>query len=185
MIDDLLDVARLDAGQLSVDLARVPAQALVADAVEAQRPLAESLSVELRLEAEVVFVDVWADRDRLQQVFENLIGNALKFTRAGGRITVSAAPRENEVMFSVSDTGRGISRESLPHVFDRFWQVQKTGRRGAGLGLSIVKGLVDAHHGRIWVESTPGVGSAFHFCIPAEPTIAPVQSALSARDGCT
>jgi signal transduction histidine kinase len=100
-------------------------------------------------------------------VLENLIGNAVKFTNAGGRITAGAAPRDGEVLFWVEDTGAGIAAEEMPHVFDRFWQAQKTRRGGAGLGLQIVKGIVEAHDGRIWVESKVGVGTTFYFTLPA------------------
>jgi signal transduction histidine kinase len=113
--------------------------------------------------------EVWADRDRLLQVFENLIGNAIKFTGSGGRVTVGAVPHEGGVQFWVHDTGAGISGEDLPHVFDRFWQARKANRRGAGLGLPIARGIVEAHGGRIWVESTSGQGSTFFFAIPAAP----------------
>jgi signal transduction histidine kinase len=110
--------------------------------------------------------EIWGDWDRLLQVFENLIGNAIKFTRAGGRITAGAAPRDDEIVFWVADTGDGISSEDLPHIFDRFWQASRAGRHGAGLGLSITKAIVEAHGGRIWVESTVGSGSTFSFTIP-------------------
>ena len=101
--------------------------------------------------------DVWADRDRVLQVFENLIGNAAKFTKPGGRITAGAALRDAGVLFWVQDTGAGIASEELPHVFDRFWQAHKARRGGAGLGLQIVKGIVEAHGGRVWVESEVGL----------------------------
>lgn len=166
LIQDLLDVTRMEAGHLSVEPACVPAQGLVRDAVEAQQPLATAASLELRLDAAPDLPEVWADRDRLLQVFENLIGNALKFTQAGGRITVGAAPREGGVLFWVTDTGGGISAEDLPHLFDRFWQARKGQRLGAGLGLPIVKGIIEAHRGRIWVESRPGEGSTFFFTLP-------------------
>jgi signal transduction histidine kinase len=110
--------------------------------------------------------DIWGDRDRLLQVFENLIGNAIKFTKAGGCITVSATSRDHEVIFRVADTGSGIAPENLPRVFDRFWQATSTDRQGAGLGLPITKGIVEAHGGRIWVESTPSRGTTFSFTIP-------------------
>ncbi|MGZ3441200.1 MAG: sensor histidine kinase, partial [Polyangia bacterium] len=106
------------------------------------------------------------DRDRLLQVFENLIGNAMKFTKTGGSITVGADSREHEVVFRVADTGLGIAAENLPHVFDRFWQATRADRLGAGLGLPITKGIVEAHGGRIWVESTLGRGTTFFFSIP-------------------
>lgn len=166
LIQDLLDVTRMEAGCLSVEQGRLHTVQVVSDALAAQKPLASSASLELRLDLAPDLPDVWADRDRLLQVLENLIGNALKFTAPGGRITVGAAPRDGEVLFRVADTGSGIAAEDLPHLFDRFWQARKTGRRGAGLGLPIVKGIVEAHGGRVWVESTPGRGSTFFFTIP-------------------
>ncbi len=169
MIQDLLDVARIEAGSLTVERARVSVGQVLADIVDVQKPLASEASLDLRLDVARDVVEVWADRDRLHQIFENLIGNAVKFTSAGGSITVGAAPRDGEVLFCVTDTGTGISAENLPHVFDRFWQARKGERRGAGLGLHIVKGLVEAHGGRIWVESTPGRGSTFFFTIPTAP----------------
>jgi signal transduction histidine kinase len=103
-------------------------------------------------------------------VFENLIGNALKFTPKGGRVTVAAKAEDKDVVFSVADTGSGIPPESLSHIFDRFWQASKrAGRLGAGLGLPITKGIIEAHEGRIWVESAPGHGSAFFFTVPIAP----------------
>jgi signal transduction histidine kinase len=111
--------------------------------------------------------DVWGDRDRLRQVFENLVGNAIKFTERGGAVVVGAKPGENEVVFWVTDTGGpGISAEDLPHVFDRFWQVRRGASKGAGLGLPIAKGIIEAQHGRIWAESTLGRGSTFTFTLP-------------------
>jgi signal transduction histidine kinase len=166
LIQDLLDVARLEAGRLSIEQARVPAERVVSESVEAQKLLASSASIELRLDVARDVPEVWGDLDRLLQVFENLIGNAVKFTQPGGRITVGAAPRDGDVLFWVADTGAGIAAEDLPHLFDRFRQAQKASRRGAGLGLSVVKGIVEAHGGRIWVESTPGRGSTFSFTVP-------------------
>src|SRR6202000_1692343 len=111
----------------------------VADSVEMQRALAASASLDLHLELAGQLPEVWADRDRLLQVFENLIGNALKFTPAGGRITVGASPGAREGAFRVSDTGSGIVATALPHLFDRFWRGTQARGRGAGLGLPIVK----------------------------------------------
>jgi PAS domain S-box-containing protein len=166
LIHDLLDVTRIEAGRLSIEQARVLAGRLVSDAVAAQEQLAASASLGLQLDVAQDLPDVWADRDRLLQVFENLIGNAVKFTASGGRVTVGAAPREGEVVFWVTDTGAGISADEAPHLFDRFWQAQQAGRHGAGLGLPIAKDIVESHGGRIWVESTPGQGSTFFFTIP-------------------
>lgn len=114
-----------------------------------------------------------ADRDRLLQVFENLIGNAVKFTPAGGRITVSAEQCGTDVVFHVSDTGPGIAPDLLPRLFDRFWQGQPRDGRGVGLGLSIAHEVVEAHGGHIWAESPPGGGSTFSFSIPTAPDAPP------------
>ena len=109
---------------------------------------------------------VQGDHDRLMQIFENLIGNAIKFTEAGGRITVGAKPEPGEVLFWVSDTGMGLRQEDLPRVFDRFWRAQEGNKHGAGLGLPIAKGIVEGHGGRIWVDSALGRGTTFSFTIP-------------------
>ncbi len=169
LVNDLLDLTRLEAGHLSIEPSSLPAPSLIADVVEAQRTMASAASITLRTELPSTVPNVWADRDRLLQIFENLIGNAIKFTSPGGCITVGASAREDEVVFSVADTGAGISSDALPHVFDRFWQAGRPNRTGVGLGLSIVKGIVEAHGGRVWVESTPGHGSTFFFAIPTAP----------------
>jgi PAS domain S-box-containing protein len=166
LIEDLLDITRMEAGRLSVEQARLAALPFVTECVESQRNLAEAASIELRIDTPHELPDLWADRDRLSQVFENLIGNALKFTAAGGRITIGAEVRESDVLFRVRDTGSGIAAEHLPHLFDRFWQARRTERQGAGLGLPIVKGVIEAHGGRVWVESAPGQGTCFFFTVP-------------------
>jgi signal transduction histidine kinase len=167
LIEDLLDVTRLEADGLSIEPARVSAGAVACEAAESQLPTASSASLEVQLEIAHDLPDVWADRERLLQVLENLIGNAIKFTESGGRITVGVDRQDGEDLFWVSDTGRGIAAEDLPHVFDRFWR--RGGRQGTGLGLPIVKGLVEAHGGRVWVESEPGCGTTFRFTIPTAP----------------
>jgi PAS domain S-box-containing protein len=178
LIQDLLDVALMEAGQLTIERAQLSAAGLVVEAMDMQRPLASSSSLELRVEVDPDVPDVSGDRDRLLQVFENLIGNAIKFTKTGGRITAGTASRDGEVVFWIADTGCGIASENLPRVFDRFWQATRTGHKGAGLGLAISKGIVEAHGGRIWVESTAGSGSTFFFTIPR---ISAVQDRLSDR----
>ena len=167
MTQDLLDIASVEAGHLLVERSRVPVSQLICDVVEAQKSIAAAASVDLRVETAREVPDVWADRDRLLQVFDNLVGNALKFTPPGGRIRVGTALNENEVQFWVADTGVGVAAEDLPHVFDRFWQARKGERHGTGLGLPIVKGIIEAHGGRIWVESVLGVGTTFFFALPA------------------
>jgi PAS domain S-box-containing protein len=166
LIQDLLDVTLIEARELGVERSRISTRQLLGDALEAQRPLAASTEIELRLDLVGDPPDVWGDPHRLCQVLENLVGNAIKFTPGGGRVIVGAAPRAREVLFWVADTGCGISSEGLPHVFDRFWQQKKAGSQGAGLGLPITRGIVEAHGGRIWVESTLGRGSVFFFTIP-------------------
>src|SRR5262245_17604286 len=167
LIQDLLDVSVMESGQLTIQPARLSAHEVIAKAVETQKPLASSSSLDLRIDLDRDLPDIWGDRDRLLQVFENLIGNAIKFTNAGGCITLSAASRDHQVIFRVADTGSGIAPENLPRVFDRFWQATAANRRqGAGLGLPITKGIVEAHGGRIWVESTPSRGTTFSFTVP-------------------
>jgi len=173
LIQDLLGVARMEAGRLTVVRDRMSAAEAVMDVVEAQKPLAAAASLDLRLDVARDLPEVFADRDRFLQILENLLANAIKFTAAGGRITVGATPRDDEVLFWVADTGAGIAAADLPHVFDRFWQARKGERHGAGLGLQIAKGLVEAHGGRIWVESAVGRGSTFFFTIPAAPLAEP------------
>ncbi|MBI1944276.1 MAG: GAF domain-containing protein [Deltaproteobacteria bacterium] len=167
LAEDLLDVARVDAGRLCIEPSPLRPDAVVADCVEAQRPIAEAASLELIVDIGQDLPEIVADRDRVQQVLENLVGNAIKFTPAGGSVTVGAAQREREVTFWVSDSGPGIPPEDLPRVFDRYWQASPKSKVGAGLGLAIAKDIVAAHGGRIWVESTLGQGSAFAFTVPA------------------
>jgi signal transduction histidine kinase len=112
---------------------------------------------------------VQADRDRVMQVLGNLVGNAFKFTASGGRVTLSARQQDGAVTFSVADTGSGIDAEDLPHVFEQYWKHDK---QGTGLGLYIARSVVQAHHGRIWAESHPGVGTTFFFTLLA-PSPAP------------
>jgi signal transduction histidine kinase len=167
IIQDLLDVTRMEAGRLTIEREAVPATEVILDSIEMEKTLAASASIELRVDVPPALPRVFGDRHRLMQVFENLIGNALKFTKPGGRVTVGAAARAGEVLFWVADTGAGIAAGDLPHVFDEFWQAAHAKRMGAGLGLPIVKGIVEAHGGRVWVESTLGRGSIFFFTVPS------------------
>ena len=171
LIRDLLDVSRLEGGRLEVVRSRVPVPQLITESVETCKAAAPAEAREFRLEVAPGVLDVWGDRDRLLQVFENLIGNAVKFTEEGGCITVGARTANGQVLFWVNDTGAGIAPDNIPHVFDRFWQARRADRRGAGLGLPIVKGIVEAHGGRVWVESTQGRGSTFYFTIPPAPEL--------------
>ncbi|HVY49138.1 MAG TPA: ATP-binding protein, partial [Minicystis sp.] len=165
MIQDLLDVARLEAGQsLAIERRPIAPASVVNAALESQRAAAAAASIEIAADV-APSGDVFADEHRLLQVFENLVGNALKFTPAGGRVTVGAAVTGGEVVFSVTDTGEGLSPEHAARLFDRFWQATQD-RRGAGLGLSVAQAIVEGHGGRIWVESRAGQGTRVSFTIP-------------------
>ena len=166
MIQDLLDVKRMEGGTLTMDLKPESADVLVNDTIEMLRPLASGSSIVMEANIADSLPQVIADGARIQQVLSNLVGNAVKFTPRQGRITVSADLLETEVRFAVIDTGPGIPPEQVPHIFGRFWQARSADRRGIGLGLAIAKGIVEAHRGRIWVESQVGLGSTFYFTLP-------------------
>jgi len=166
LINDLLDVALMESGQLVMERVRLSARELIVAAVELLRPLAASSGLDLRVDVDEDALEVMGDRNRLLQVLENLIGNAIKFTGPDGSIVARATATDHEVLFWVADTGAGIDAEHLPLVFDRFWQASRAGHHGAGLGLAIAKGIIEAHGGRIGVESTQGRGTTFWFAIP-------------------
>lgn len=132
-------------------------------------PAAQEAGIDLRFEETGTSVAVEVDPDRIIQVLANLVGNALRFTPGGGQVRVRATMDSDPrwVRFSVIDTGMGIPRDNLDHLFDRFWQADAAHQAGTGLGLVIVKGIVEQHGGSITVESEPGIGSAFHFTVPA------------------
>ena len=166
LIQDLVDVTRLESGSLTLKRSSLPPNELLSDVVDSQSQLASAASLEIHVDASDNLPEIWADRDRLLQVFENLIGNAMKFTKPGGHITLAARSGADKVLFSVADTGSGIESKHLPYVFDRFWQGPGEKRGGLGLGLPIVKGIIEAHGGSVWVQSSPGQGSMFFFTIP-------------------
>ena len=169
LIQDLLDVTRLEAGRLTVaprDVAPVP---LVEAALYAMRALAESSGVALAATYEEELPIVYADPERVTQLLSNLVGNALKFTPSGGRVEVRVQPYGEGALVSVVDNGEGIPEDQLPHVFERFFQVSNSRmghRHGAGLGLPIARGIVEAHGGTIWIESASGRGTTVRFTLP-------------------
>lgn len=168
LIQDLLDVTRLEGGQsLTITQDTVATASVLAEAVEQQQAAIHASDRVLDVDAPGVPPSVWADRARLLQVLDNLLGNAIKFARR--RITLGVRPKDGELLFWVADDGVGVSAAEQPRLFDRFWQARREDRRGAGLGLSIVKGIVEAHSGRIWVESEVGVGTTFYFTLPVAP----------------
>jgi PAS domain S-box-containing protein len=166
LIDDLIDFARIEAGHLPLERFPQEVGPLVRTAVAMMQSLAAKKSLELSTEIPDDLPIVPLQGDRIMQVFSNLLGNAIKFTPAGGAIVTRAIRQGEEICFSVADTGLGISEEQLPHLFNLFWQASPGSRSGAGLGLAIAKGIVEAHGGRIWVESTVSAGSTFYFTLP-------------------
>jgi len=166
LVHDLLDWASLRAGKLTLSLEEVPLAPLLNEIVTLLQPVALGRGQTLNVNVEDELT-IRADRDRVARVLSNLIGNALKYTRERGAITVVARRQRNEALVAVTDTGPGIPVEELPHVFDRYFRAKQAGAEGTGLGLAIAKGIVEAHGGRIWAESMVGVGSTFAFTIPA------------------
>jgi signal transduction histidine kinase len=165
LIQDLLNVARMDTGNLTIHARPIAPAQLVANAMELMQPLATEKSLLLVESVTEGLPSVNADAERIGQVFSNLIGNAIKFTPAGGRITLAVDAADGRVWFSVTDTGPGIPPEQLERVFGPFWQARRTDQRGIGLGLTIARGIVEAHGGTIGVDSEVGVGTKFWFAL--------------------
>jgi len=172
LIGDLLDAKRMENGQLTVEPRPVAALLLLTEAMDMLRGVASGHHLELVLDAPPELPMVLADANRIQQVLSNLVGNAIKFTAPRGCITIRGEQAMGGVRFAVCDTGPGILPEQLPNVFAQFWQASKGDKRGIGLGLAIAKGIVEAHNGKIWVESTFGAGAAFYFTLPIAPAAA-------------
>jgi signal transduction histidine kinase len=168
LINDFLDLARLEGAGLKLDRDDSDLGELVTHSIEELRPLADVRDLHVSFEAGEGARLVRGDRHRLIQVLTNLLSNAIKFTPPGGKIEVSMRCRSGAVEVSVKDTGPGIPPEALPTLFDRFTRVESasSGSVGTGLGLMIAKQIVEAHGGKIWVDSVPGEGSTFSFCIP-------------------
>ena len=167
LIEDLLEVAKMEGGQMSIHAKPLNAQTLVDDAIKMSEPLALRHQIRLIAECEAGLPSVLADYERILRVFSNLIVNAVKFSGASGKVRVIAAGGNETVRFSVIDSGPGIPPGDLERIFDRFWQADSADRRGAGLGLAIVKAIVSAHGGTIGVSSAIGSGSTFYFDLPA------------------
>ena len=170
MIGDLMDLASIEAGQLSIECSAFSPAEIAASAAETFLALAQERQVELHTDVQRDCPVIVCDRDRVIQVFSNLLSNALKLTPAGGRITISISRGDaDEVVFCVRDTGPGITAGDLPRIFERFYRSQQAAYKGTGLGLTIARGIVDAHGGRMWVESQAGQGAAFFFTVPITP----------------
>lgn len=177
LIQDLLDVSTLESGHLTIHRQTESLPPLVARVLEMLGPAARERGVAIRADVPADFPELEVDGGRVVQVLANLVGNAVKFTESGGSVVVEARAGDGVAAIAVSDTGIGILPDHLPHIFDRYWHARRTARTvGTGLGLAIARGLVEAHGGRIWVESTPGRGSTFHFTLPLALPPLPSQS---------
>jgi signal transduction histidine kinase len=170
LINDLLDLSKIEAGKIEVRSSRVSLSGLVHEAVEVLRPVAAEKVIALETTIREPAILVRADWHKINQVLMNLLGNAIKFTPVQGRVTVSASRNgEESAQVSVSDTGPGIPADQQEKIFAKFYQITElngTNPKGTGLGLAISKALVELHGGRIWVESEPSRGSTFCFTLP-------------------
>jgi PAS domain S-box-containing protein len=166
LICDLLDVARMEAGSFSIQQAHVDVGALLEETLKMFESQARAKKIIVTTDVPTGLPPVHGDRDRLEQVLSNLLGNAFKFTPEGGRVMVQAHKLGASVQIMVEDSGPGIPAADLPRIFDRYWRGDRASRDGAGLGLAICKGIVDAHGGNISVESTVGRGTTFRFTVP-------------------
>ena len=169
LIGDLLDTVRMHSGKFTLEIEDVGVDTIFRQAVETFRPIAEKRKICLDAIPPADDVAVRADPFRVSQIVGNIVGNALKFTPENGRVTMRADASENHVTIHISDTGPGIAPEDIAHLFDDFWQARND-HRGVGLGLAIAKGVVEAHGGRIWCDSTLGRGSTFSFTLPRAMT---------------
>jgi signal transduction histidine kinase len=166
LIGDLTDTAKIHAGRLHLERQECTLQQTLEHAIERMQLLSQEKGVEFAARVPPDICRLSLDQRRITQVLDNLLGNALKFTPSGGKITLEVNILENEVQFSIADTGPGIPGEALSRIFDPYWQVQET-RTGMGLGLFIAKTIIQGHGGRIWVESSPGRGTTFRFTLPS------------------
>jgi PAS domain S-box-containing protein len=171
LVNDLLDLSVIQSGKVSVDLRVNDFQRIIDAAINAIKPTAEKKKVAVAYRGPGAPVEMLCDEVKIKQVLTNILGNAIKFTSEEGSVFVEADKRNDEFVVKVIDTGIGIAREQFERIFEAFTQVDSSPTRsagGAGLGLSISKSIIDAHKGRIWVESSPGKGSAFFFSLPAK-----------------
>jgi PAS domain S-box-containing protein len=166
LISQILDSSKMDHGTFSITPKAESLKSIILQAIDGIKPLAEAKQERIDCDIESNLPEVAADAPRVEQVLSNLLSNAVKFTGKGGKIVVSAREQDETIVVSVSDDGPGIPRVDLSKVFDRYWQAIETKRDGLGLGLSIAKGIVEAHGGKIWVDSELGKGSSFSFTLP-------------------
>lgn len=181
LVRELLELSRIESGQVQLNFRLVDLAALLERAAGRLRAQGERARVALDVQVASALPPAYADPDRVEQVLVNLLHNALKFTQPGGTITLKAVPHDSSVLISVEDTGAGIPPEDLPRIFERFYKVDKartsgdTREGGTGLGLSISKHIVQAHGGQIWATSDFGHGTTFFFTLPTTPLPSPQE----------
>lgn len=174
LIDDLYELAQLDVGHLAIEREPSSLSDLISDTLETMRARAEAKGLQLHGKVTAELDPVWMASDKISRVLHNLLENAIRHTPKGGTVNVNADRQGDQVCISVTDSGEGIPPEALPHVFERFFRAEQSRTRagydagGTGLGLAIARGLVEAHGGRIWVESQLGAGTEFSFSLPRD-----------------
>ncbi len=168
LIENLLDLSKIEHGQIKVDRQKVQILDIVQEAVSNLNPEYEKKKIELKTDMPQDIPFIFCDRDLILKVMVNLLLNALKFTPEGGRVTISVEKETEKIKVKVSDTGVGIQRKNLPFIFDKFYRAERPTdkKRGTGLGLSIAKEIIKSHGGDIWAESRRGKGSTFYFRLP-------------------
>jgi signal transduction histidine kinase len=172
ILNSLLDLSRIESGRINLKFEEMDLKGAIEFILSSLKPQSDGRSIRLQMEIHEQLPSVYGDREKVEQILTNLVGNAIKFTPEGGEISVSAKPFDEEgnmVAISVRDSGIGIPKDQLEKIFENFHQVEDSLRRsiaGTGLGLAITKGLVETHHGRIWAESEIGKGSVFTFTLP-------------------
>jgi signal transduction histidine kinase len=167
LLSDLLDVARIESGTLRMVKQRHDVAALLLEVRLAYEPLFLARGITLTVDTPADGLEAVFDHDRIVQVLSNLLGNAMKFTPAAGKVRLHAERRAKVLVVTVSDNGPGIPRSAMKHIFERFWQIDSEMRRGLGLGLHICEKIMQAHGGEIGAESEPGKGATFRFTLPA------------------
>jgi len=169
MVNELIELSRVETGKAELNLQPADLNRIVEEVIARLSPQAERAGIALSADLNRNLPRVLADRDRIHQITANIVHNALKFTPSGGKVTVYTRPESDSVVVSVADTGIGISKQDLPHIFERFFKADRSrSTSGTGLGLAIAKHVVQAHSGRIWVRSEEGKGATFSFSLPLQ-----------------
>ncbi len=171
-VSELTELSRIETGEAELRIERLNLNSLIKDVIEQLTPLAERQQETISTNLEPHLPEVGADRDRIRQTITNLVHNAIKFNKVGGNVILSTRADTNAVTIQISDTGIGISKEDLPHVFERFYKADRArSKGGSGLGLAIAKHTIQAHGGKIWVTSEQGKGSTFSFSLPLKANL--------------